>query len=77
MVEYKGISRLSHPKWYGWSYIDTYHTLDRENYLDYLESDKPLQDLVKQHYNREKTFHILFNISIYIVFYIIAKSIGA
>ncbi len=70
MQEYKGIKRSANSRLF--SYIDTYHILDRDNYKSYLENDKPLQKLVQRHYKRVKLYKILFNISIYIVFYILA-----
>lgn len=71
MKDYKGICRNKHKNWAGWLFIDTYHNLARENYKDFLEADKPLQKLVKKHYFRKKLNIVLFNISIYVAFYII------
>ncbi len=73
MQQYKGIKRSQNEEIF--KFIDTYHILDRDNYMDYLESDKPLQDLVKKHHNKIKLYKLLYNLGIYAIIYAIIKGI--
>jgi len=45
---YKGISRVHHPDWEGWAIIDGYK--GRQDFLQALEADQRLQQLVIQKY---------------------------
>ena len=49
---YMGISRVYHPKWQGWSIIDTYKA-HSTNFEKLLNANKKLQDLVKNFYKKE------------------------
>lgn len=56
---YKGIDLSSNE--YIKNYIVTYHILDRQDYLHYLDEDAGLQLLVKKYYIRQKILIMIFN----------------
>ena len=56
-----------------YNYINTYHNIDHELREVYLEADTGLQKLVKRHYLKRKALVILFNISFYIVPFMVFK----
>ena len=45
---YKGISRVANPNWSGWAIVDSYKK--KSNFPQNLDSDKNLQELVKDCY---------------------------
>lgn len=45
---YKGISRVANPNWSGWAIVDSYKK--KSNFPKNLDSDKKLQELVKDCY---------------------------
>ena len=51
------------------NYITTYHILDRDNYLDYLERDKALQKIVKQHQAKNKIKVAIYNLIPFIILF--------
>ena len=69
--EYQGIKKEEYPDSPIWSYIALYSSI-----TDDFDTDKPLQRLVKLHYLKIKLLKTAFNLSIYLIFYIITQTIG-
>lgn len=69
ITHYKGIA-LSKNKDIA-NFISTYHILDRDNYIQFLDDDEPLQQLVNKHYLKVSLYKTLFNLSPYIALLLI------
>ena len=55
------------------NYISTYHNTPHELREVYMETDTALQKLVKRHHLKRKLFVTLFNVSFYIVPFMVIK----
>jgi len=51
------------------NFIQTFHIINRDDFLQCLDADIPLQKLIKKHYRNQKIKILLFNLIPYATFY--------
>lgn len=66
MKIYKGICRTEYPKWRGWNHIALYESITSD-----FDTDRELQRSVRLHYAGIAIYKTIFNLSVYVVFYIV------
>jgi len=55
------------------NFISTYHILDRDNLVQYLDDDKVFQKMIQRHILERKLYILMFNLSPYLLALILIK----